>query len=380
MKIYTGEDVYTAALARIGWVFDNFPVVRVSTSGGKDSTAILNLALAVAAQRGRLPLEVMFLDQEAEYATVIAHLRRVMADPRVKPLWYQVPIKMFNATSSRDPWLYAWDPAAESRWMRPREPGSIAQNTAGTDRFHEFFAGSLRHDYPDRPAAYLAGVRAEESPARMQAVTANETYKGVTWGRVETKALDHYAFYPLYDWSYGDVWHAIEANQWPYCPIYDHLYRKGVPVTEMRVSNLHHETAVRTLYYLQEVEADTWDRLVARLGGIHAAGTLGREAFVPKRLPPMFADWREYRDHLLETLVTDPAKRERMRRRFALGERQFMPHALPQLIRTHVAIVLTNDFEMTKLQSFEAANRKNAWGRGAKSGYREVDYGAAGLG
>lgn len=38
-------DVYTAARARIAWIFNNFERIYLSFSGGKDSGVLLNLVL-----------------------------------------------------------------------------------------------------------------------------------------------------------------------------------------------------------------------------------------------------------------------------------------------------------------------------------------------
>jgi predicted phosphoadenosine phosphosulfate sulfurtransferase len=46
-------DVYTLALERSAYTFEHFDHVAVSFSGGKDSTAVLNVALEVA-RRGNV--------------------------------------------------------------------------------------------------------------------------------------------------------------------------------------------------------------------------------------------------------------------------------------------------------------------------------------
>ena len=66
MKIYSKENVHTEAIKRINRLFDDFENVVVGFSGGKDSTVCLNLTLMVAEQRNRLPLKVVWVDQEAE--------------------------------------------------------------------------------------------------------------------------------------------------------------------------------------------------------------------------------------------------------------------------------------------------------------------------
>ena len=109
MKIYSKEDVMTAAKKRISFLFDEFEHVVVCISGGKDSTVVYNLCMMEAEKRNRLPLEVCFIDQEAEWDATIDYVKSIMYDKRVKPYWLQVPIKLFNATSHEsDNWLHCW--------------------------------------------------------------------------------------------------------------------------------------------------------------------------------------------------------------------------------------------------------------------------------
>src|SRR3990167_8304037 len=237
MKIYCTKNVFDAGLDRIRWLFDEFPNIIVGFSGGKDSTVIFNLCMMVAKEKNRLPLKVFFLDQEAEWQATIDQVTLVMENPDVTPLWFQMPIRLFNATSTTEHWLNCWDKADEHRWMRPQVPYSIHENTYGTDRFGKIFAAILKKDFPDTKTCYIAGVRTEESPTRHCALTHSAKYKWATWGSGLNRKLEHYTFYPLYDWSYSDIWKAIHANGWHYNAIYDAMYSYGVPVMKMRVSN-----------------------------------------------------------------------------------------------------------------------------------------------
>ena len=45
------QNVYDAALDRINYLYDRFDNIIVSFSGGKDSTALLNITLEVARKR-----------------------------------------------------------------------------------------------------------------------------------------------------------------------------------------------------------------------------------------------------------------------------------------------------------------------------------------
>lgn len=151
MKFYLKQNVLEAALDRIRWLFDEFDNLVVNFSGGKDSTVVLNLALQVAEEKDRLPLPVMFVNQEAEWQTVTDYVREVFADPRVKPIWVQCPIKIFNATSTTDPWLTCREPSR--KWMRSQEPNAITENVHCTDCFGKFFGAHLHHEYGNASAS-----------------------------------------------------------------------------------------------------------------------------------------------------------------------------------------------------------------------------------
>ena len=74
MKRFLGMDVYTAARLRLEEVFDSFERVYVSFSGGKDSGVAVQLALEVAREKGRLPLDVLHIDLEAWNRYTYRHL------------------------------------------------------------------------------------------------------------------------------------------------------------------------------------------------------------------------------------------------------------------------------------------------------------------
>jgi len=352
MKIYLKETVWDVALDRIRYLFDEFDNVVVGFSGGKDSTVTMQLAMIVAEEKGRLPLKVCFVDQEAEYQMTIDYVREVMNDDRVEPLWVQVPIKLLNATSMEESWLKCWDPDEE--WMRPKEDISITENTFGTDRFHQIFGAMFKTWYPNESACYLAGLRTEESPSRMGAVASGQTYKHITYGKVLDKKLGHYTFYPVYDWCLSDIWKAIHDNGWSYCRIYDELWRHGANPHKMRVSNLHHETAVHSLFDLHEIEPDTWNALTKRLKGVNQAKHLqSHEMIAVQNLPYMFRDWQEYRDYLTEKLITDEGYRLKYQKAWKRMDKEYAGMAQQaDLIKKQIASILVNDIDLSKLDNF----------------------------
>lgn len=350
--MYKATTVLEESLIRIRWLFDEFENVIACVSGGKDSTIIYHLCLQVASEKGRLPLKVMWIDQEAEWQATVDIVREWMYHPDVEPLWYQFPFKLFNATSGSDHWLQCWDPAREKDWMHPKDPVAKTENHYGTDRFKELFGKITTTDFPNMRTAVVGGVRAEESPNRHVSLTYSPKYKWVTWGKVNNKALGHYTFYPIYDWSYMDVWKAIHEHKWPYNRIYDAQYRYGISVLDMRVSNVHHETAVDNLFYMLEVEPETYDRLTRRIAGIDMAVKLGHRDYYVRELPFMFKDWREYRDYLLVHLVTVPEWQASMLKKFAYHDVALGEEIGDEKYKRQIQAILTHDWEGVKLDNF----------------------------
>ncbi len=352
MKIHLESNVFEEAIKRLNWLFDEFENIVVAFSGGKDSTVILNLALIIAKEKNRLPLKVMFIDQEAEWNAVVEYIRRTFSRKEIEPYWLQVPIRLFNATSMDEAFLNCWNQGEE--WMREKEPDSIKDTDYGTDRFHPMFPAFLKHHFPDTSVAMLGGVRAEESPNRRTGLTDKATYKHITYGKVYDKKKGHYTFNFIYDWSWRDIWKAIHDNKWDYCEIYDEFYRWGISPMKMRVSNLHHETAVDQLYYLHEMESDTWNALTKRLNGINQTKHISKkDMFRVTDLPYMFESWREYRDYLLEHLVKDSLKPIYVKK-FAKMDIDYEGIAMPEeMYKEQIMTILTNDYHFTKLANWQ---------------------------
>lgn len=354
MKLYSKQNVYEAGLERIRMLFDEFPHVAVGYSGGKDSTIIFNLCLQVAKEKNSLPLDVIFIDQEAEYSYTVEQVEKIMTMPEVNPMWFQMPIRIFNATSFSEHWLWCWKVGDD--WIRPKHPISIKENITGTDRFAKLFPAIAKTYYTGKKFCYIAGVRAEESPTRYITLTNKAKYKWITWGHnLNPKDEEHFTFYPIYDWSYTDVWKAIESNGWSYNKVYDLMYQHGVPLNNMRVSNLHHETAVHSLFFLQEVDSVNYDKLVQRMQGIDTAGKMSKDNFFPKKLPFMFKDWKEYRDYLLENLVENEEWREKFRTKFASHDLLLKDYhkQSEEAAKVHVSAIMTNDWEFVKIGNYE---------------------------
>ncbi|WP_170998641.1 phosphoadenosine phosphosulfate reductase domain-containing protein, partial [Escherichia coli] len=93
-KIKTGDDVLSAVIHRVEWLFDTFSSVCLSFSGGKDSTVLFHLVADVARRKNRR-FSVLFIDWEAQYQCTIAHIqnmREMYQDVTDTFYWVALPL------------------------------------------------------------------------------------------------------------------------------------------------------------------------------------------------------------------------------------------------------------------------------------------------
>lgn len=352
MKIFNNNTVLTEAKKRINRLFDDFENVVVGFSGGKDSTVCLNLTLEVAEQRGRLPLKVLWIDQEAEWQGTADYCQSVFNDKRVEPWWFQIPMKWHNNVSSHSEYIYIWQEGAEH--IREQSPISIKENNYLEFGFHEVFEKIFKVHFSDQKSCYISGVRTQESPKRFVSLTSSATYEDITWGKILNKDLGHYTFYPIYDWDYTDVWKYIHDNNCEYNRVYDGMYSQGVKINDMRISNLHHETAIQSLMIVQEIEPETWNKVAKRIEGANTIKHISTNAFVcPKELPYMFKDWREYAFHLIENVTQEPKHKEMMLKQIDKYEDLYSSDLISaKFWRVIINTILSCDWDFTKLHNW----------------------------
>lgn len=319
-------NVYDAAIERTKWIFDEFDgQVAVWNSGGKDSTVVVEIAAQVARELGCPPVPIMWIDQELELDATVQYQRYLAYEREdIDFRWYQIPFLMDNSTSVLDSWLHVWGEGEE--WMRAKEPTAITENVYGYDRFYDLLSAIPGHDFPTG-WAILDGMRKDESGVRRLQMTTGPVYKWTTWsainGNPRRKHIEEerrYRFHPIYDWTFQEVWKAIDMNEWRYNQYYEYLYRYGVPHRQMRVSNFTHEGGLSHLHWLQEVEPETWEKATRRLAGVNTYGKLW-EDHMPRRLPHMFGTWMEYALHLIEHLPQKEEDKERYLKQKEIIER-----------------------------------------------------------
>lgn len=360
---YLATNVFEEALNRIRFVFDNCDDIIVSMSGGKDSTVVFNLALMVAREKNRLPLKVFWLDQEAEWTATDKYMNYIMRRKDVKPYWFQIPFDFTNSLSFQDNFLRVWDEEKKDIWIRPQSDISIKVNPTKYNRFHDLVENlpSCCDVEDKKHVGVLVGMRISESlNRRMTLGYSKAQFKGITWCRKMIKNTR--CFYPIYDFSDTDIWTAIARNKWKYNTVYDLFYRYGIKGTNMRVSALIHETSWHSIERLQECEPNIYNRYLDRVNGVNCFTQFGKD-IMPKELPQVFKDWKEYRDYLLKAFIK-PEYWELFNKRWAKQEGE-------EWYKVHVKEIMVNDIDGTINGNASARMRKDAK---IKSGYYDKKF------
>ncbi|HEX8556684.1 MAG TPA: DUF3440 domain-containing protein [Pyrinomonadaceae bacterium] len=270
-KDFLERDVLDLARERIARVFDEYDVVAVSFSGGKDSTVCLNLALEEARRRGRRLLVVCF-DEEAIHPPTVEYLERVSRIPDVDFRWYCVPVEHRNACSPKQPYWHPWAPEARGLWVRELPPGAI---TSLPGHKREPISASMSYCFPNdgRTVGLIMGIRADESLRRYMSVT----------HRVEDNWLspDPCAPWvgkckPIYDWTADDVWTATQLLKWDYNLTYDVMARVGVRYVDRRVCPPFGEEPLASLWIYAQCWPELWQRMLRRVPGASTAARYSR--------------------------------------------------------------------------------------------------------
>ncbi|MCA4013229.1 DUF3440 domain-containing protein [Vibrio vulnificus] len=314
-KHWQESNVLEAAQQRVRYLFDNFDNVYVSFSGGKDSGVLLNLALEEAEKRGRLPLDILIVDFEAQYKETQLFIERIISSKKVNPYWICLPISLRNSLSQFQPKWLCWDPKREKDWVRsmPKNKYVISDPTALPFFYFamefEDFVVEFAHWFQQQkgtPIAVLIGLRADESLHRFNTIKNSKKgkYKDKYWTTRLQK--DVYTAYPIYDWKTKDIWIANARFSWDYNHIYELMYKAGVPFSMQRLCQPFGDEQRKGLWLYKILEPQTWQKLVGRVEGSNFGARyckeqgriLGHYRF---QLPEGFS-YKQYSKYLLSTM------------------------------------------------------------------------------
>lgn len=277
-KIYKEINVYEAARERFRMVYREFDRVCVSFSNGKDSGVMLNMAIDAAREAGKLPVNALYIDMEAQYRHAIEFTQRMFSRPEVTGWWVCLPIHLRNAVSQIQPYWIPWEQSKRDAWVReyPDNPHVIKDTSYfpffeyGME-FEEFVPKFADWFSRGKKTACLVGIRSDESLNRYRTIR-NEhkvTYKDYMYTTKLFPNTDKeiYNVYPIYDWKTRDVWICNGKNKYDYNKIYDIMYLAGVSIHKMRLCQPYGDDQRQGLYLFKILEPETWAKVVNRVEG-----------------------------------------------------------------------------------------------------------------
>lgn len=283
-KHMLGINVLEASRKRIAWVFDNFPRIYVSFSGGKDSTVMLHLVADEARKRNR-KIGVLFLDLEGQYKLTIDHIQTCydIYQDIVEPYWVALPIHLRNAVSAYQPHWVCWEPDCKKDWVREPPANAITSESYFPffKRAMEFeeFVPEFGHWYSKgKLTACFVGIRTDESLNRWRTIMAakKQMLDGKSYTTWCCESL--YNIYPIYDWKASDIWtyHGKYPDK-PHNGLYDLMHKAGLTLSQMRICQPYGDDQRKGLWLFHIIEPETWARIVARVNGANQGAIYAQE-------------------------------------------------------------------------------------------------------
>ncbi|MGL5980412.1 MAG: phosphoadenosine phosphosulfate reductase family protein, partial [Phocaeicola sp.] len=226
-------NVYEAAKERYRLIFSEFDKVCISFSNGKDSGVLLNLAIEVAREMDKLPVNVLYIDMESQYQRAIEFTELMFSKEEVQGWWVCLPIHLRNAVSQFQPHWVCWDKEAKDAWVRELPTHKYVVSDEGYFpffkhgmEFEEFVPAFAKWFSKGKKTACCVGIRTDESLNRWRTIasTTKITYKDKQWTTklFRNEEESHiYNAYPIYDWNTEDIWKANGKFRWDYNKIYD---------------------------------------------------------------------------------------------------------------------------------------------------------------
>jgi predicted phosphoadenosine phosphosulfate sulfurtransferase len=273
-----GSNVFDMAVQRLVEQYEQGHRLVVSLSGGKDSTCVLECAVIAARMTGRLPVEAVHRDEEIQYPGTFEYLERVHDRDDVDLTWLVANQPIINAFDRQMPYWWVFDPLLEpEEWVRQPPPYHRKITALNIE------AMVSQDHFPTPPPTQLMaciGLRVQESRARLMGLHSSGGYLTKPMARTGVRNVR-----PIYDWTDGDIWLAIQKNGWDYSKAYDVMNRYGIPRKQLRVGPPTMNPGGGLL--LQKVGSvawpDWWNRVCRRLPSIRSYALYGKRAVVPDR-------------------------------------------------------------------------------------------------
>lgn len=327
------KTVLEAAIDRIAWTFDNFPVVYLSFSGGKDSTVMLHLAADEARKRGRR-FGLLFVDLEGQYRLTIDHIRLCVEMYRdvCDVYWVCLPIHLRNAVSVFETHWICWDHAKREAWIRNPPDDAIVD-----EGYFPFFRSGMEFEefVPEFGEWYangvlcacMVGIRTDESLNRYRTIasTSKVRLQDKQWTTQVTRHV--YNVYPVYDWKTEDLWTYHGKNpRKPYNHLYNLMHQAGLSLSQMRICQPYGDDQRKGLWLFHLIEPETWARVVARVNGANSGALYVQETGnitgYRRVSKPVGHTWKSFADLLVSSMP--PRTKEHYENKILLFVRWWM--------------------------------------------------------
>lgn len=332
-----GINVLDAATERIRKVFDDFPRIYVSFSGGKDSSVMLHLVMHEAVRRNR-KVGVLFVDLEAQYVMTMAHIEEMYRKyaEYIEPFWVSLPIHLRNAVSQYEPQWVCWDPGREADWVRTPPAMAITEESyfpffRRAMEFEEFVPLFGEWYAQGKLCACFVGIRSDESLNRYRTIASQSksTFEGHQW---TTWCGDHvYNAYPIYDWKTEDIWTFNGKFKAPYNRLYDRMHQAGLTIHQARICQPYGDDQRKGLWLFHIIEPETWGKVVARVNGanqgalyVQESGNILGYRSVSK---PAHLSWQQFAERILAS--QPPSTAEHFRNKIAVFLRWYQQRGYP---------------------------------------------------
>jgi predicted phosphoadenosine phosphosulfate sulfurtransferase len=365
-----GMNVWEAAVQRARDAFEQFDHVCVHFSGGKDSMATFEATYAAAKEdpANRLPLTVLFYDDEVISWETEAYVRRIAMRPDVRLRWYAVPVKQRNACTSEGELVwYPWAPEDEELWVRPLPlealiPDDLSwwdDDPSHRPTFMLFLNHASVSEFPTGSVAAMVGIRAGESMVR-RGILANSRHDNFRIN-VSPRLTK---IYPVYDWKTKDIWTAARDMDWDYNTTYDLLEMRGTPPDQQRIGTPFGDEPMERLSEWAECFPDIWQRTCLRVPGVATAARYSRtDLYAYEGLPdkPPDATWPEFIRAVIDRHA-DLGHRARIAKKIAsLTRAHYRKTSQPILFEAHPITGLGWKLILTIAIRGDTKNRKSAF-------------------
>lgn len=322
-KIPCGINVYQASTLRLEWVFDTFSQVCLSFSGGKDSTVLFHMVAAIARKRKK-KISVLFIDWEVQFSHTIEHVKKMKElyqDVTNEFYWVALPLKTVNGVSQIQPEWISWEPNIP--WVR--SPPEFAITNKSHFSFYRYpmtfeeFVRDFGYWFAGRKStAMLIGIRTDESLNRYMSIATQRKLRYADdkpWTTASPEGT-YYTAYPIYDWKIRDIWVYHSHSETIYNPLYDLMYRAGLPLKNMRICEPFGPEQRKGLWLYHVLDAAMWVKACSRVSGavsgaIYANESGGFYAVNKKMQKPTGYTWQSYALYLLDSMPQQTAEHYR---------------------------------------------------------------------